>query len=194
MASQLELLEEYRLENMKLRELFKFQQELPQKTLAARVISKDILPDQESFTINRGSIHGVKRLQGVVSQQGVVGYTLKVKTHSTQVLSLSDQEARVDAIIQRTRARGLVSGISSKVYQFNYMIRKEDAKPGDKVVTSGKHGFFPKGFPIGTVKSVKISPTGISYLAKIEPSVKMNRLENVLVIINKKFKDKDAKK
>ena len=185
MKSKLQLLEEYRLENIQLRELFEFQKKLPQKTLAARVISKDILPDQESFLINKGSVHGVQRLQGVVSPSGVVGYILEVKAHTSQVLLLSNQEAQIDALIQRTRARGLVSGFSPKICQFNYMMRKEDAKNGDKVVTSGRHGFFPKGFPIGTIKNVKPSPTGVSYLALVEPSVKINHLENVLIIVDK---------
>ncbi len=185
MKSELQLLEEYRLENIQLRELFEFQKNLPQKTLAARVISKDILPDQESFLINKGSAHGVQRLQGVISPSGVVGYTLEVKAHTSRVLLLSNQEAQIDAIVQRTRARGLVSGLSPKICQFNYMMRKEDAGNGDKVVTSGRHGFFPKGFPIGTIKNIKPSPTGVSYLARIEPSVKINHLENVLIIVDK---------
>ncbi len=194
MTSELQRLEEYRMENIHLRKLFGFQQELPQKTLAARVISKDLLLDQESFIIDKGSVHGVQRLQGVVSSEGVVGYTLEVKTHSTQVLLLSSQEAHVDAIIQRTRARGLVSGLSQKVYRFSYMMRSDDAKQGDQVVTSGQHGFFPKGLPIGTVKNITSSPTGLSYLARLEPSVKLNQLENVLIIVNKKPTDADTNK
>ena len=194
MTSELHLLEEDRMENIRLHKLFRFQQKLPQKTLAARVISKDILLDQESFIIDKGSAHGVQRLQGVISAQGVVGYTLDVKTHSSQVLLLSSQDAHIDAIIQRTQARGLISGLSPKVCQFNYMMRENDARKGDKVVTSGRHGFFPKGFPIGTVKNVKSSSTGVSYLAQVEPLVKVNRLENVLVIINREPTQTDADK
>ena len=193
LKSELQLLEEDRLENKQLRKLFEFREKIPKKTLAARVIAKDIL-NWESFVINKGSFHGIQRLQGVISPQGVVGYILEVKAHTSQVLLLSNRETHIDAIIQRTRARGLVSGFSPNACRFNYMIRKDDAKNGDKVVTSGQHGFFPKGFPIGTIKNIKPSPTGVSYLAEVEPSVKTDRLENVLVVINEKNITENHKK
>ena len=185
LASKLQRLGECQVENTRLHKLFQFQQKQAQKTLAARVISKDLLLDQESLIIDKGSTHGVKRLQGVISTRGIVGYTIDVKAGSSQVLLLSNHNASVDALIQRTRARGIVSGLSSKTFQLNYIMRQSDARKGDQVVTSGRQGFFPKGFPIGTVRDVKLSPTGISYLAKIDPSVEMNRLENVLVIVDK---------
>lgn len=189
LASKVQLLEEYRSENIRLRELFKFQQELPRKTIAARVISADILPEERSFVIDKGADDGVKRLQGVISAQGVVGYTIEVEPNSSKVLILSNPNASIDALVQRTRARGIVSGISDQAYRLNYMMRQEDAESGDLIVTSGRQGFFPKGFHIGTVTSVSPSPVGVSYQAKIKPAVMIDRLENVLIIISERGKD-----
>lgn len=191
LASQMQLLEEYRSENIRLRDLFKFQQEVPRKTIAARVISKDILLDQKSFTIDKGSKEGVIRLNGVISAQGVVGYIIEVEESSSRVLLLSNPNASVDSLVQRTRSRGVVSGISSRAYQMNYLMRKEDAEPGDIVVTSGRQPYFPKGFSVGNVISVNPSPTGVSYQAKIEPAVKADHLENVLVIVEKKIEEEE---
>ena len=191
LSSQVQLLEEYRSENIRLRELFKFQQELPRKTLAARVISKDIVQVGNSFTIDKGSADGVKRLRGVISADGVVGYTFEVDENSSRVLLLSSQGASIDALIQRTRARGIVAGINSQSCELKYMMRQEDAQKGDLVVTSGRQGIFPKGFIIGHVKGVEPSPTAVSYRANVEPSVKLDRLENVLVIIEKEKEEKE---
>jgi rod shape-determining protein MreC len=186
LASKVQLLEEYRSENIRLRDLFKFQQELPRETIAARVISKDISNANNSFTIDKGSEHGVKRLQGVISANGIVGYTFEVEPNSSRVLLLSNQNASIDALIQRTRARGIVSGINSKTYELKYLMRKEDAQPGDRVVTSGRKGFFPKGFIIGEISEVRHSPTAVSFRAEIKPAVKIDQLEHVLVIVDKK--------
>ena len=186
MSSQIQRLREVRNENNRLLKLFEFQKNLPQKTLVARVISKDLLLNKDSLVINKGSKHGVKRFQGVIAPKGVVGYALEVRAYSTRVLLLSNQEVHVDALIQRTRAWGLVSGLSPKFYKLDHLLREEDARPGDPVVTTGKHGYFPKGFPIGTIIDIKINPSGISYLAQIKPSVQTNRLENVLVILDEK--------
>lgn len=194
LASQIQLLEEYRSENIRLRDLFKFQQELKRETVSARVISKDILIDQKSFTIDKGSNDGVQRLQGVISAQGVVGYTIEVEPNSSRVLLISNRNASVDALIQRTRARGVVSGVSNSTYHLNYLMRKEDASQGDKVVTSGSQGYFPKGFNVGTIQEVTNSPTGVSFQAKILPAVKLDRLENVLVIVEKTSRESNKKK
>lgn len=185
LSSQMQLLEEYRSENVRLRELFKFQQELPRETIAARVISKDIIPEEKSFVIDKGSNNGVRRLQGVISNDGVVGYTIEVEAESSKVLLLSNPNASIDALVQRTRARGIVSGVSSESYRLNYMMRQEDAQPGDLVVTSGRQGYFPKGFKIGEVTSMSPSQVGVSFQALIQPSVKIDRLENVLVIVSR---------
>ncbi len=194
MASQIQLLEEYRTENIRLRELFKFQKELPRKTLAARVIAKDILSNQRSFTIDKGSDDGVERLQGVIAAAGVIGYVIEVEPGSSRVLPLANQHASIDALVQRTRARGIVSGATNQFYQLKYMMRKLDAQPGDLVVTSGSQGYFPKGFTIGEVVEVNPSPTAVSYQATIKPAVKIDHVEEVLVIVEKKPSHKQAKR
>lgn len=186
LASKVQQLEEYRSENLRFRELFKFQQELPRKTLVARIIAKDIHSNKRSFTINKGKADGVQRLQGVIAANGVIGYTVEVEENSARVLPLSNQHTSVDAFVQRTRARGIVSGSPGAHYNLKYMMRKEDAQPGDIIVTSGRQGFFPKGFIIGEVTEMGPSPTAVSFQAKIVPAVKIDRLENVLVIVEKK--------
>ena len=186
LASQVQRFEEYRSENIRLRELLNFQEEFPRETLAARIIAKDIHSNKKSFTINKGSADGLRRLQGVIAAQGVVGYTIEVQPHSSRVLPLSNQQASIDAFIQRTRARGIVSGSADSRYTLKYMMRREDAQKKDIVVTSGRQGFFPKGFIIGEVLEVAPSATAVSYQAAIEPAVKIDRLESVLVIVEPK--------
>jgi rod shape-determining protein MreC len=190
LASQVQLLEEYRTENIRLRELFKFQQQMQRKTVAARIIAKDILSNQKSFTIDKGSEDGLERLQGVIAAEGVIGYTIEVEPHSARVLPLANQQASIDALVQRTRARGIVSGASNGSFLLKYIMRQEDTREGDIIVTSGSQGFFPKGFIIGKVIKVQPSPTAVSFQARIEPAVPVDHLEEVLVIVEKKSAEK----
>lgn len=183
--TQLQLLEEYRTENSRLRALLSFKQELKRKSVSARIISKDILIDQKSVLIDKGTEDGLERLQAVLSPQGVVGYVISVEKKSSRVLLLTDRSASVDTIVQRTRARGITSGRSQKNCTMKYIVRKEDVAEGDVVVTSGRQGFFPKGFIVGHILSVEESPTGVSYNAVIQPAAPIDRLEEVLVIVNK---------
>ena len=196
LKAQLQLLEEFRTENTRLSSLLDFKRELGRKTLAARVISKDILIDQKSILINKGRQHGIHRLQAVVSPDGVVGYVIAVEEESSRVLLLTDRSANIDVTIQRTRARGIVSGISRSSCLLKYIMRNEDVAEGDIIVTSGRQGYFPKGFIVGNVLEVKASPSGVSYTAKVNPAAQVDKLEEVLIIAeNEPNKDKkDDKK
>jgi hypothetical protein len=71
--------------------------------------------------------------------------------------------------------------------------RADDVAAGDAVVTSGSKGYFPKGFPIGRVTSVRKTDFGISQEAMVEPVVSASNLEEVFVVIesgNEDFGDR----
>jgi rod shape-determining protein MreC len=88
----------------------------------------------------------------------------------------------VDSYVQRTRERGIVKG-DGKQCVMEYLEKDSDIIVGDKIVTSGKDGFFPKGKLLGTV--VEIFSVGGNIKAKIRPNIDINSVEEVLVI-NKK--------
>lgn len=161
-----------------------FKQNSSMELLAAKVISRDLSPDHASIRLNRGYAHGLKRLQGVITVEGVVGYIYKIDKSSSQVLVLTDALTSIDAIVQRTRARGLVSGKTSSSCRLRYLERADDVSPGDTIVTSGLHGYFPKGFPIGRITNVHKTGYGISQEADVVPTVNPNNLEEVFVILN----------
>jgi rod shape-determining protein MreC len=54
---------------------------------------------------------------------------------------------------------------------------------GDRVVTSGKDGLFPRGFTLGTVTAVGDEP-GASKVLAVEPEVRFATLEEVLVLLD----------
>ncbi|MEK7357792.1 MAG: rod shape-determining protein MreC, partial [Bdellovibrionota bacterium] len=150
----------------------------------AKVIARDLTPDNYAIRINRGSNQGVKKLQGVITAEGVVGYVLSVDSESAQVLVLTDRSAAIDAIIQRTRARGLISGKSQTLARMQYLERADDLAPGDMIVTSGLEGYFPKGFPVGRLTSVQKTDLGISLEAEVAPIVNPSNIEEVFVVLN----------
>lgn len=161
-----------------------FKQKTNMELLAAKVIGRDLSPDHYSIRINRGSKHGLKRLQGVITVEGVVGYVFKVDYNSSQVLVLTDRLASFDAIVQRTRARGLVSGKNLSSCRLRYLERADDVAAGDTIVTSGLHAYFPKGFPIGRITAVKKTGYGISQEAEVQPIVVPANVEEVFVILD----------
>ena len=177
-------LTELKLENERLSKLLDFKKSTNMELLAAKVIARDISPDRTSIRINRGTRNGVKKLMGIITVEGVVGYVLKADFDSSTVIVLTDRSAAIDAIVQRTRAQGLVSGKNISSCRLRYLERADDVAAGDMIVTSGLQGYFPKGFPIGKLTSVRKTDFGISQEADLTPVVNPANLEEVFIVLN----------
>lgn len=177
-------LTELKLENERLTKLLDFKKSTSMELLGAKVIARDLSLDHTSIRINRGTRDGLKKLQGVITVEGVVGYILRADTDSSLVIAVTDRSAAIDAIVQRTRARGLVSGKNLSSCRLRYLERADDVAPGDMIVTSGLQGYFPKGFPIGKLTSVRKTDFGISQEAELQPVVNPANLEEVFVVLN----------
>lgn len=189
LRAQLGALAELKLENERLAKLLDFKKNTSMELLAAKVIARDLSADHYSIRINRGYRQGVKRLQGVITIEGAVGYVIRVEANTSQVLVLTDRSAAIDAIVQRTRARGLISGKSGWMCRLRYLERADDVAAGDLIVTSGLQGYFPKGFAVARLVSVHKTDYGISQEAEVTPVVNPSNLEEVFVVLNSGHED-----
>lgn len=184
LRAKLGAMTELKLENERLNKLLDFRHHSQMELLAAKVIARDLSLDHVSIRINRGTNQGVKKLQGVITVEGVVGYVWKADAESSQIIVLNDRTSAIDGIVQRTRARGLVSGKNLSSCRLRYLERADDVAPGDMIVTSGIQGYFPKGFPIGHLTAVRKTDFGISQEADLTPVVNAANLEEVFVVLN----------
>ncbi len=190
MDAQLATVTELKLENERFGQLLGFKQASSMNLMAARVIGRDLLPDHETISVDRGLSHGVKKNMAVLTTGGVIGYTFRVENESSQILLLTDRYAVIDALVQRSRARGLVEGMSHSNARLRYLKRSDDVKVGDLVVTSGLFNIFPKGFPIGTVTSIDKSRYGMTPDVEIKPAVEALNLEELFIVLNANHEDR----
>lgn len=175
---------EIELSNLRLRNLLDFRKTMINRVTPAEVIGKDPSPWFKSVIIDKGSVDGLKKGLPVVIPEGIVGMVTDVAYHYSKVLLIIDQNSAVDALVQRTRARGIIKGKSSTRCVFKYVLRKHDVKIGDTVVSSGLDGVFPKGLRIGSVLSVIRKNSGIFQEVTVSPYVDFEKLEEVLVVLN----------
>ena len=164
LQTQLSRFAELQNENQRLTRLLELKTKQQLDLLAAKVLSHDITAHRSSIIVNRGARQGVKNYMAAVSSQGVVGYVVQVHTHSSRVLLLTDRYAVVDAMLQRTRSRGLVRSLDTQplptpFVQLKYLHKNDPVREGDLVITSGRDGHFPKGLPIGHVVETNKSST-----------------------------------
>jgi rod shape-determining protein MreC len=175
---------EIELENRRLSHLLDFKSNLPSQVVTARVIGKDASGIFQTFMLDRGERDGVKPAMAVVCAEGVVGRIAQSSPHAARVLLLSDHNSGVDALVQRTRARGIVEGALSGSCSMKYVKRGDEVQAGDVVVTSGLDGIFPKGILIGRVSSVSRKDVGLYQVADVVPAVDFAKLEEVLVLVS----------
>ncbi len=171
------------LANERLKKLLELKDSLPVPSLAASVIGEDGTPWFKTIMIDRGEADGLKEGMPVIAANGVIGQLVKVVAHSSRVLLITDHASGVAALIQRSRARGVVKGKGGGTCTLEFSLADEDVKVGDTVVTSGIGGIFPKGLNIGEVTMVKKGEYGIFQTVEVRPAVNLARLEEVLVLL-----------
>ena len=152
------------LENMQLREAaeenrrLRLELEFPPRRpfsnlIPAEVIGRD--PDQlyDTIVINAGSGAGIEAEQPVVTAAGLVGHVIQADENASTVQLI--MRSRVSSVVQRGRAHGVISWVPGGRFQLRYVDASSSIEPGDRVVTSGLGGRYPKGITVGYVTEVK---------------------------------------
>jgi len=179
---QVDTLREAGRANRRLRELLNFKASHDLPFLGAQIVGWDPNAWFKTITIDRGSWDGLSKGMPVVTASGVVGRVVSLSPDYAQILLIIDYNSSIDALVQRTRVRGIVAGRSGPTCQLKYVLKNDDLAVGDLVVTSGMGGVFPKGLPLGTVCRIKKTGQEIFQEVEITPAVDFNLLEEVLVI------------
>lgn len=180
------LLAELRAENARLLKLVNLREMMPEfETIAARVIAREPSNWYNAITINVGSQQGIEVDMPVITHRGLVGRVMSVDGNRAQVLLLLDQRSSVGGMIQKSREPGIVKGFAGEKENLRLLYLPRDAKiqAGDRVITSGLGGVFPKGLIIGSVIEVKAEEYGLSQYAVVRAAADFHHLEEVLVIV-----------
>jgi rod shape-determining protein MreC len=185
LESQRTRLAELEVENRRLSDLLELREVLDMQALAARIIGADATEVSRTLILSEGSTNGLRRDMPVISTEGVIGKLIAVAPNASRVLLINDHNSGLDALDQRSRARGIVAGLLNGDLTMKYVDRTEDVKPGDSVVTSGMDGIFPRGLLVGQITSVSQEGPGLFLNIDIRPAADFQKLEQVLTLTQK---------
>jgi rod shape-determining protein MreC len=151
---------------------------------AAKVIARSPNNWYQTLTIDKGAQNGLAVDMPVINPYGLVGKVVSVTNVSAQVWLITDREMAVGAILQETReTRGIVEGLGDNVQlQMINIPYNSQVSEGEQIITSGLSDIYPPGIPIGVIQNIKKEANGLVLSAGVEPSVKFDQLEEVLVI------------
>jgi rod shape-determining protein MreC len=149
-----------------------FQQQSPSKTLAASVFSMGIGSSRKVVYVDRGSTSGVMREMAVVIPDGIVGKVTAVYPTASEVLLITDPMFAAGVVSGKTHARGTLKGTGTPLCKVDFVPFEDKVEPGDWFYTSGDDRIFPRGLPVGVVKSVRpgqpyreitVDPSGMAH-------------------------------
>jgi rod shape-determining protein MreC len=118
--------------------------------------------------------------QPVIDSKGLVGRVVLVASPYAKVQLITDRTAAVGAMIRRTRRQGVVRS-GSEGLELDFVPLQADVRVGDRVVTSGADGIYPRGIPVGTVSAVTASDE-LFHVIRLEPAVELSALDQVYVL------------
>lgn len=178
-------------ENARLREQLGFVARSERPVIAARVIAREQATGLfNSFTINRGSRHGVMPDQAVVGfsgdREGLIGRVTEVSGGTALVVPVFAPGSYVAARLERSRHGGLLEGTGESdgglILRYLPRSARTDIRYGDLVITSGLNSIFPEELPVGQVERVAAPSWETSLIVEVEPLIDYARLEYVFVL------------
>jgi len=168
-------------ESVRLHQLLELRETAQLATTAAQVIGGSATPDFRTVTIDKGRRDGVRAYTAVLAPAGIVGCVVTPSRGTAKVQLLVDRNAAIAALVERSRAQGIVMGTGEDLLRMEYLAATSDIKAGDTIVSSGIDGIYPKGFPVGRVERVERAGSGVK-TAILRPAVDFYALEEVLVV------------
>jgi rod shape-determining protein MreC len=181
-------LEEVFRENDRLRRQAGFPQQTPWKVKMAQVVGRDPSNWWRTLIIDRGSRDGIRPNMAVIAPEGLVGRVSVVGYTQSQVSMVGDANCLVSVLVQETRDNGIIEPGSSassenSMVDLTHLSRNHTLKPGQKVITSGLGGVFPKGIFVGVVVDSEAVEYGLYTQARVKLGVDVGRIEEVWVVM-----------
>ncbi len=166
--------------------LLQFGNENPDLKIFAQVIGEKKDAFSRLLILNRGTQAGIHKNFAVVTPQGVVGKIQSVTPFQSVVQLITDSRSHFPTLLQRTRLKSMVQGdLDGSLIIANFP-RRMSIKLGDKVITSGLAGIFPKSLPLGIVSEIEKKDFGLFQKITLTPAVNLDQLEEVAVILYSK--------
>ncbi len=171
-------------ENQRLRRLLGMKETYSLQGVGARLVGR--VPGYLSNVtyVDRGTESGVVADQPVITEQGAIGRVLLASRNHAQIQLITNPDASIGVMIDRTRSPGVLRGTGNPLLELNYISNNEQVDAGDLVVTSGLDGIFPKGLPVGKVVDTRKGKS-VFRMIQVEPFADLVHIEDVLILTSK---------
>ncbi len=185
LSSQVARTRSARLENRELKQLLNLRDSSDTRLVTARIVTKDIYQQENLLTLDVGQADGVEVGMPVVHESGIVGTVMLTSDDYARVMPFLNTDFRVPATLLPLQTEGIVrwEGERHDRLLLEHVVKTEPVEPGQRVVTSGHSGVFPRGRAVGTVDSVNVRPGRSELLVYLRPAVSLHEIGHAFVLL-----------
>lgn len=184
LTNDLALAREDSIKLKNLEDLAAVREQFPNDTfLTSSVIARDASNVRSIVGINAGRADGVREGMIVVTEgRSLVGTVTRTFDDYAWVTLITDPKSAVSAMVQESRAEGVVAGNYGGDLVMEFVGQGAAVKEGDFVITSGVGGGYPAGVVVGRVSNVKKTEQDLFQAVHVDHLASLTDLENVLVL------------
>ncbi|MFO1225601.1 rod shape-determining protein MreC [Roseateles sp.] len=182
-AERLSRVQQLQAENERLRRLLELRPATSVPSQTAEVLFEAPDPFSRRVVIDRGATQGVVAGSPVINEAGVLGQVTRVYPLSSEVTLLSDREAAIPLLNQRTQMRNAAQGrADGSGMELRFLAANADIKVGDVMTTSGLDGIYPPGLPVAVVAAVERRGDSSFAQVQLAPLANADAARHVLVL------------
>tara|TARA_A100001011_G_scaffold162951_1_gene171430 strand:+ start:31251 stop:32072 length:822 start_codon:yes stop_codon:yes gene_type:complete len=172
-------------------DFLKIKRRFPFKVKVANVIKNSFLNQRNYIIIDKGYVDGITQEMGVISDQGIVGIVKSVSKHYSSVISILNQDLKINIRLKNSSAFGTLSwkGINPNNFQVDDVVANSLIIEGDTILTGGMSSYFPLGIPLGKISSFKSDDKSGYYKIDVSLFEDPSQVYYVYVIENKDIVD-----
>lgn len=152
----------------------------------ATVIGRESTNYRTIYTLSKGELHGIEVNMPIITEEGLVGHITEVGATWSKAVLLTETATAVGGYVERSGVLGVVEGTyelrTEGVCRMVYIEPDSDIRVGDKVVSSGIGGVYPRGLMIGKITEITMDEASRTLTATIEPAADLDSISKLMII------------
>lgn len=170
-------------ENARLRTMLEARAIVREQVRVAEILSVSSDPFRHLLVVDKGSVDNVYDGQAVIDADGIIGQVIETGVFSSQCMLISDPGHALPVEVNRNGLRTIARGTGEfDRLDLPFLPNNADIKPGDLLVTSGRGGAFPAGYPVAVVDTVTRIPQEPFASVTATPAASLNQVREIMLI------------
>lgn len=153
----------------------------------AKVIARSSSNYIATFTLDKGSFHGIKSNMPIIDSDGyLIGVVYSTDFTSSKCRYITSYDVNIGVYNENSGSTGILTGDFEMFTKNRCLIKgfSEDSttKIGDRILTSGIGSTYPKGLILGTVSEIISQPDTHTKSAVVAPKEDLFETDNLMII------------